>query len=126
MRENQERTRLPSPLSPQPSPLLDCQACGACCVDYFGTAGYIELLPAERPRMRALELPVVTWHGQKLLATRAHDGPGGATCCAAFSGAVGGRCECTIHPERPAACRAFEAGSLGCLFAREAAGLGGG
>lgn len=73
--------------------------------------------------MRALELPVVSWHGQQLLATRPHDGLGGETCCVAFAGRVGDRCECTIHPLRPAACRAFEPGSLGCLFAREAAGL---
>jgi Fe-S-cluster containining protein len=106
------------------TPLLDCQACGACCIDYFGTAGYIQLEPAERVRMRTLELPVVEWHGQQLLATRPHDGPGGETCCAAFSGTVGRRCACTIHPFRPEACRAFEPGSAGCLFAREAAGLG--
>ncbi len=101
----------------------DCQACGACCVDYFGTPGYIELYPDERERMRSLSLPVVDWHGQKLLGTRPHDGPGGDTCCVAFTGDVGKKCACTIHPQRPTACREFEAGSLGCLFAREAAGL---
>ena len=101
----------------------DCQQCGACCVDYFGTPGYIELLPAERVRMRTLELPVVQWMGQHLLATRLHDGPGGDRCCTAFAGRVGERCECTIHPHRPRACREFEPGSLGCLYAREAVGL---
>lgn len=101
----------------------DCQQCGACCVDYFGTAGHIPLTPAEARRLRRLGLPVVAWHGQQLLGTRPHDGPGGATCCAAFAGAVGGDCACAIHPERPRPCREFEAGSAGCLFAREAAGL---
>ena len=101
----------------------DCQQCGACCVDYFGTPGYIQLDFDERLRMRRLGLPVVTWHGQKLLGTRPHDGPGGETCCVAFGGEVGKACECRIHPQRPSACREFEAGSPGCLFAREAAGL---
>jgi uncharacterized protein len=101
----------------------DCQSCGACCVDYFGTEGHIQLAGSEPARLRRLGLPVVSWQGQTLLGTRPHDGPGGATCCAAFVGKVGEGCACAIHPERPAACRAFEAGSDGCRFAREAAGL---
>jgi Fe-S-cluster containining protein len=103
---------------------LDCQACGACCVDYFGTQGYIQLLPGEGERMQALGLPVVDWHGQELLGTRPHHGPGGDSCCSAFVGNVGASCACAIHPFRPRACREFEPGSPGCLFAREAAGLG--
>ena len=103
--------------------MYDCQTCGACCVDYFGTAGYIELEGAEPRRMRRLGLPVVDWRGQTLLGTRTHDGPGGDTCCVALVGAVGASCACAIHPERPAACRRFEAGSAGCRFARAEAGL---
>jgi Fe-S-cluster containining protein len=38
-------------------------------------------------------------------------------------GEVGRDCACAIHPDRPRACREFEVGSPGCLFAREAAGL---
>ena len=101
----------------------DCQQCGACCVDYFGTEGYIQLDEAEPRRMRRLGLPVVAWHGQTLLGTRRHEGPGGETCCAAFAGEVGQSCACAIHPDRPRACREFEAGSPGCLYAREAVGL---
>lgn len=101
----------------------DCQQCGACCVDYFGTEGHIQLRPAEAARLRRVGLPVVDWRGQVLLGTRPHDGPGGATCCVAFVGEVGRDCACAIHPERPHACRAFEAGSAGCVFARQAAGL---
>jgi Fe-S-cluster containining protein len=103
--------------------MYDCQTCGACCVDYFGTEGYIELEGDEPARMRRLGLAVIAWHGQLLLGTRPHDGPGGATCCAAFAGTVGGACACAIHPERPAACRRFAAGSAGCQFARREAGL---
>ncbi len=101
----------------------DCQTCGACCVDYFGTEGYIQLTSAEVERMRRLALPVVRWQGQLLLGTRRHDGLGGETCCVAFVGEVGRPCACAIHPDRPSACRAFEVGSEGCRFAREAAGL---
>jgi Fe-S-cluster containining protein len=101
----------------------DCQQCGACCVDYFGAGGYIQLGQGEAARMRRLALPVVDWHGQRLLGTRAHDGPGGATCCVAFVGQVGADCGCAIHPDRPHACRAFAAGSEGCRFARLEAGL---
>jgi Fe-S-cluster containining protein len=101
----------------------DCQACGACCVDYFGAAGYIWLEPGEPQHFRRLGLPVVAWHGQQLLGTRPHDGPGGERCCTAFVGGVGGECGCAIYLERPAECRRFEVGGLGCQFARREAGL---
>lgn len=101
----------------------DCQQCGACCVDYFGTSGHIPLDPGEPRRMRRLGLPVVVWQGQTLLGTRPHDGPGGTSCCIAFAGTVGSACACAIHPERPRACREFAPGSDGCRYAREAAGL---
>src|SRR5436190_24294852 len=97
----------------------DCQTCGACCVDYFGTAGYIQLTQPETARMGRLGLPVVNWHGQTLLATRPHSGLGGATCCVAFVGEVASSCACSIHPDRPRACREYEAGSEGCKFARQ-------
>jgi Fe-S-cluster containining protein len=103
--------------------VYDCQQCGACCVDYFGTPGYIPLEGGEVGRMRRLGLPVVTWHDQTLLGTRSHDGPTGATCCVAFAGAVGTDCACAIHPDRPRACREFAVGSPGCQFARREAGL---
>jgi Fe-S-cluster containining protein len=106
-----------------PDAKYDCQQCGACCIDYFGTEGHIQLTPGEVVRMRRLGLPVIDWHGQQLLGTRPHDGPGGQTCCVAFAGQVGSDCACAIHPERPSACRRFEAGSDGCRFARQAAGL---
>jgi hypothetical protein len=101
----------------------DCQQCGACCVDYFGTQGYISLSPGEPERLRRLGLPVIQWHGQQLLATRPHKGPGGESCCVALVGNVGGECSCSIYPDRPHECRQFEVGSLGCQFARLEVGL---
>jgi Fe-S-cluster containining protein len=102
---------------------FDCQECGACCVDYFGTAGYISLARDEPRRLRRLGLPVVSWHGQQLLGTRPHDGPVGKTCCVAFAGEVGKACTCTIYEDRPGECRRFEVGGPGCHFARREAGL---
>lgn len=101
----------------------DCQGCGACCVDYFGGDGYIDLAPGEDRRMRRLGLAVVSFHGAPLLETRPHAGPGGDTACAAFVGTVGVACHCSIYPDRPQSCRRFQVGSPGCRFAREAAGL---
>ncbi|MFM7151279.1 MAG: hypothetical protein ACKO23_15700, partial [Gemmataceae bacterium] len=94
-----------------------------CCVDFFETTGYIPLETLEIKSMEKLGLPVVSWQGQKYLATRPHEGVGGNSCCVAFVGTVGQSCACSIHPERPSACRKFQAGSDGCLFARQASGL---
>jgi len=105
-----------------PRSVYDCQTCGACCIDYFRTPGYIQLTDEEAVRMRRLGLPVVTVLGQLELGTRPYDGVG-EVCCVAFVGAVGGECACSIHPDRPGACRRFEAGSEMCRCAREEAGL---
>lgn len=43
--------------------------------------------------------------------------------CAALTGSVGTSVGCSIYEDRPAACRAFTAGSPLCLEARAAAGL---
>jgi Fe-S-cluster containining protein len=103
----------------------DCQTCGACCIDYFRTPGYIQLTPGEAQRMRRLGLPVVSVFGQLELGTKPYDGgeSGCEVCCSAFVGRVGGECACSIHPDRPGACRRFEAGSEMCKCAREEAGL---
>src|SRR5262245_17966202 len=101
----------------------DCEACGACCVEFFGADGYIPLDAREQVLLERLALRVGAWHGQTLLGTRPHGGPGGERCCVAFVGEVGGPCACAIYPERPGACRRFVAGSLGCQFARAEAGL---
>jgi Fe-S-cluster containining protein len=101
----------------------DCQTCGACCIDYFRTPGYIQLTDAEAVAMRRLGLPVVREFGQLELGTKPHDGGPGEVCCVAFVGKVGGECACSIHPDRPGACRRFEAGSEMCKCARSEAGL---
>jgi Fe-S-cluster containining protein len=99
----------------------DCRACGACCADLTGAHGYVPLAPREASRMRRLGLPVVRGPGASFLGTKAD--ATGRDVCAALSGAVGGRCSCSVYPARPWVCRAFEAGSPGCREARRAVGL---
>jgi Fe-S-cluster containining protein len=104
----------------------DCQTCGACCVHlgpYDGNA-YVYLDRDEASRMRRLGLRVIAAPlGSRCLAAAPHEGAWGYPACVAFEGAVGERCACTIHPERPSICRDFEVGSDLCREARERAGL---
>src|SRR5262249_13927085 len=55
-------------------PAYGCQTCGACCIDYFRTSGYIHLSNAEAARMRRLGLPVVREFGQLELGTKSYEG----------------------------------------------------
>jgi Fe-S-cluster containining protein len=109
-------------------PAYDCQTCGACCIDPFGRTRYVALAPAEAGRLSRLGLPVLTrtdFDGEEhpQLGTRPSDGPGGETVCAAFAGTVGEACGCSVYPDRPSACRSFEAGASKCRWARSEAGL---
>ena len=61
--------------------------------------------------------------GESFLGTRAD--ADGRDVCAAFAGAVGGPCPCSVYPARPAVCRSFEAGEVQCRAARREAGLPG-
>jgi Fe-S-cluster containining protein len=102
----------------------DCQRCGACCVNPFGDDGYVNLTEGEAGGLRRTRLPVINgYHGQPLLGTVPHHGPGGLTICAAFAGRVGGSCGCSIYEGRPQNCRRFEPGSRLCLEARRACRL---
>jgi Fe-S-cluster containining protein len=105
---------------------FDCQSCGACCVHLGPSDGnaYVFLDREEAGRMRRLGLRVVESPlGARCLAAAPHEGAWGYPACVAFEGQVGGRCACSIHPERPSVCREFEAGSDLCHEARERAGL---
>lgn len=102
----------------------DCRRCGACCLASTPRPGYVVLSGGESARMRALGLPVVSDPVQgECLGTEPYDGPGGAAACAAFLGAPGFPCSCSIYADRPARCRDFEAGSAACRLARLRAGL---
>jgi Fe-S-cluster containining protein len=100
---------------------FDCQACGACCVDTTGTHGYVRLTRSEAAYFDRLGLPIVRDAGESFLGTRAD--AEGRDVCAAFAGAVGGPCACSVYGVRPAACQAFEAGGPQRREARRAVGL---
>jgi Fe-S-cluster containining protein len=99
----------------------DCRACRGCCADRTGALAYVRLIRGEGGRLRRLGLPVIgTREGYYLGTKVAEDGQ---RVCAAFEGRVGGPCSCSAYPDRPAACRAFEPGSVRCRGARRAGGL---
>jgi hypothetical protein len=99
----------------------DCQACGACCVDFFDTKACVVLEADEPQRMHRLGLPVVDAIEGPSLGTK-EDGVG-RNICAALSGVVGSKCSCSVYSERPRKCAAFLVGGLLCLIARREAGL---
>ena len=105
---------------------FDCQSCGACCVQlapYDGNA-YVCLDKEEARQMRALGLPVVeAAMGGRCLGAVPHEGTGGRPVCVAFSGELGGPCDCSVYEDRPSVCRESEVGSRLCREARERAGL---
>jgi Fe-S-cluster containining protein len=104
-------------------PPYDCQTCGACCDNWFGTEEYVYLAPPEAGAMRRLGLPVHERKGKHYLGTRPEpSGPGGRSC-AAFVGRVGGPCGCGVYGQRPAECRRFPVGDFECRLARREAGL---
>lgn len=100
--------------SPPGSPVSDenCQACGACCREAFEQ---VTILPQE----------VVIEHHPTLVRFRAgsFELARNHERCAALVDVEEGY-SCTIYPDRPRSCRAFEAGSERCLAARRRVGLG--
>lgn len=101
----------------------NCQQCGACCIDSFGSKGYVRLGERDARRMERLGLPVVLDGGEMWLGTHSPVGPAGDSVCSAFSGNVGGNCRCLIYADRPDACQRFEVGGRWCRDARRTAGL---
>ncbi len=101
----------------------DCQQCGACCVDFFGSKGYVRLGQQDVQRMERLGLPVILDGGEAWLGTRSPAGPEGQSFCWAFTGEVGGPCKCSIYADRPDACLRYEVGGRWCQEARRGAGL---
>ena len=96
---------------------LDCQACGACCVNLpsnrdEGFAHWVEVDP-EDVVLRRTDLV-------HKLVVRDRDGvphlrlaPDGR--CIALKGALGRRVSCTIYAVRPSPCRRVQPGDRLCL-----------
>lgn len=90
-----------------PKPPFDCQACGACCCTT------VELRVGDRVP-RAMIAP-----GPRMATSIGHR-------CVALRGPVGERVECSIYADRPAICRAVQAGDEMCHAARALFKLPGG
>lgn len=95
--------------------MLDCRACGACCV---GDGGRFVVVGDDDapslPRVRNAE------HDARLYLPTLSDGR-----CVYLRGQVGQPgLECSAYDRRPLACSAFEAGGKSCLSVREARGIG--
>lgn len=91
-------------------PVLDCRTCGACCmfcrVPPYNLAELAGLPPAVRERV----LSVAARHGSD-----PKPGP-----CPMYDRATK---SCIVYTHRPARCRDFEPGSIGCLNDRRKAGI---
>lgn len=86
---------------------LDCQSCGACCVE----AGAVIL--AEEDDVPATLV-------QRVANLRCMATEGTSFRCVALLGTVGRSVGCGIYGRRPDVCRTFDAGSDECLAARDA------
>jgi Fe-S-cluster containining protein len=104
---------------------LDCQRCGACCVNLpsnraTGVVYWVELATSDRLLARAdLVRKHVTRdaHGVPHLRM-AHDGR-----CLALRGPLGEKVACGIYRDRPSPCRRVQPGDDACLRSRRAHGL---
>jgi Fe-S-cluster containining protein len=95
----------------------DCASCGACCLE----AGYVAVSATDATPRALTRSPKGLGLSDKTLSRL---GPrcmkrhlGGR--CVALEGVVGKSVSCSIYSARPNVCRQFEAGSEGCLSARE-------
>lgn len=95
------------------APLLDCQACGACC-SYSSDWPRFSLESDERLDAIPPELVATDLGGMRCAGDR----------CAALAGKVGVAASCTIYADRPDVCRACLPGDDECLTARRSFGLG--
>lgn len=110
----------PRPLPPKPidaPTAADCVSCGACCID----GGYVGVSPLDTTphaltrATKGLGLSKETMSNLGRRCMKRHCGGR----CVALEGVIGTNVSCSIYEQRPAVCRRFEAGSPGCLDARE-------
>jgi len=113
-------------------PVLDCQACGACCVGNLDYGYLVDLEPEDIKRLSpyyrrthvVYPSPILIAcgsDGNAKLATRV--GFPGQFPCVAFRGRVGWPCHCVIYDKRPKICKDFPVGSEYCLEARKQEGI---
>jgi Fe-S-cluster containining protein len=96
---------------------LDCQRCGACCVNVpsnqrEGFASWVEIADDDAILRRGdLVTKLVVYDGDGVPHLRiARDGR-----CLALRGALGQHVACAIYPHRPSPCRRVQPGDANCL-----------
>lgn len=103
---------------------LDCQRCGACCVNLpanaaEGFTSWVEIAADDELLARADLRKLVVRDADDVPHLRiAPDGR-----CLALRGALGGRVSCTIYHHRPSPCRRVQPGDANCLRYRAAHGI---
>ncbi|HUF04785.1 MAG TPA: YkgJ family cysteine cluster protein [Aridibacter sp.] len=106
-------------VTPEGSPIPDCQTCGACC------AGFVSVPTAphdEVPDEDCWEI-VAGKEGEEYVVDRYIKRREADLACKHLWGGVGGKVSCKIYEDRPRMCRIFEAGSDRCHALRRAFGL---
>lgn len=105
--------------------MLDCETCGACCVNPVANAAegftsYVEVQPDSRLLTRDdLRKRYVVLDAEGTPHLRLD--PSGR--CAALRGKLGRVVSCAVYPDRPRGCRLVTAGGPECLAARASLGL---
>jgi hypothetical protein len=101
---------------------VDCHACGACCREAYHsvTVSVRDPVVWRQPDliMRQGHRFEIRREGERCAALTVEQGPAPAQ-----SHAAGRRFACSIYPDRPLACRDFQAGGRHCLDARRRVGL---
>lgn len=112
-------------MQPAATPTLDCQRCGACCVNLpsnraQGVAYWVEIAEGDRLLSRRdLVRKLVTRDRNGVPHLRlAPDGR-----CLSLRGELGAKVSCGIYNERPSPCRRVQPGDAACLRSRRAHGL---
>lgn len=107
--------QVPKPIDAPTS--ADCGACGACCIE-AGFVGVTALDTTPRALTRATKGLGLSDDTLSNLGERCMKRHLGGRCTA-LEGVIGEKVSCLIYAQRPAVCHRFEAGSPGCLEARE-------
>jgi Fe-S-cluster containining protein len=106
---------------------LDCQSCGACCVNpdenvVEGYPWYVEVTGTKLLEDKARTKKFVVYDPDGVPHLRLENNGR----CAALTGKLGDRVRCALYALRPRGCRLVEAGDARCLQARRERGLDGG
>ncbi len=99
---------------------FDCKACGACCCAGFDVALFAG--DVERFERAPALLSLTILHQGRTGPPIRFMQKDASGRCVALAGRLG-ECACTIYPDRPMLCDAFEAGSDDCRAARRRFGL---